>query len=111
MTNAMRPTVGQQYVRGFAPDALNRDVDDFYPTPAPMTQALLSVEKFEGEIWEPACGDGAISRELEVAGYKVTSTDLIDRKFGISGRDFLLDHRTRLPNRHQSTVQADGAVY
>lgn len=30
---------------------------EFYPTPPEATRALLSVEKFEGNIWEPACGD------------------------------------------------------
>jgi hypothetical protein len=49
----------------------------------------LSVEHFEGTIWEPACGDGAISKVLEAAGYDVISTDLIDRGFGQGGVDFL----------------------
>ena len=30
---------------------------EFYPTPPEATRALLSVETFEGLIWEPACGD------------------------------------------------------
>ena len=62
---------------------------EFYPTPPEATRALLSVEDFDGDIWEPACGDGAISRELTAAGYKVTSTDLIDRGFGKGGQNFL----------------------
>jgi len=83
-------TIGQFYVKGQAP-AANRSKDDFYPTPPEMTRALLSVEKFVGPIWEPACGDGAMSRELEAAGYAVTSTDLIDRGYGQGGRDFLVE--------------------
>jgi hypothetical protein len=62
---------------------------EFYPTPPEATRALLSVESFDGPIWEPACGDGAISRELIAAGYRVTSTDLIDRGFGTGGKNFL----------------------
>ncbi|MBV1864916.1 MAG: hypothetical protein KUG74_10825 [Rhodobacteraceae bacterium] len=62
---------------------------EFYPTPPEATRALLSVESFDGPIWEPACGDGAISRELTAAGYSVTSTDLIDRGFGTGGQNFL----------------------
>lgn len=62
---------------------------EFYPTPPEATRALLSVESFEGDIWEPACGDGAISKVLEAAGYQVVSTDLIDRGFGAGGQDFL----------------------
>lgn len=66
---------------------------DFYPTPPEAVRALLSVETFEGSIWEPACGDGAISKVLLEAGHEVVSTDLIDRGFGIGGQDFLKSDR------------------
>ncbi|SNZ20081.1 hypothetical protein [Cohaesibacter gelatinilyticus] len=62
---------------------------EFYPTPPEAVRALLSVETFDGDIWEPACGDGAISKELIKAGHNVTSTDLIDRGFGQGRSDFL----------------------
>lgn len=62
---------------------------EFYPTPPEATRALLSVEQFDGSIWEPACGDGAISKVLTEAGYQVVSTDLIDRGYGAGGHDFL----------------------
>ena len=62
---------------------------EFYPTPPEATRALLSVEHFEGDIWEPACGDGAISKVLEEAGYSVISTDLINRGYGRGGQNFL----------------------
>jgi len=91
----MRQTLGQSYVRTFAPDAATRSVDDFYPTPQEMTEALLSVEKFTGGIWEPACGDGAMSRVLLAAGYNVFSSDLIDRGYGLGGVDFLKSSRAR----------------
>jgi len=55
---------------------------DFYPTPPEAVRALLSVETFTGSVWEPACGDGAISKVLIEAGFEVVSTDLIDRGFG-----------------------------
>lgn len=86
------------YVRGIAPDAENRERDDFYPTPPVAVHALLGVETFEGSIWEPACGNGAISTILEAAGHHVISTDLIERGYGISGVDFLLDYRTVAEN-------------
>lgn len=86
------------YARSIIPDAVNRQKDDFYPTPPRGTQALLAVEKFIGGIWEPACGDGAISRELEAVGYDVVSTDLINRGYGTSNRDFLLDYQTTADN-------------
>lgn len=86
-----------KYIMGQVPSA-ERDRDDFYPTPARATESLLSVEQFEGDIWEPACGDGAISRILEKYGHKVFSTDLIDRGFGIPNRDFLLEYQTFVDN-------------
>ena len=34
---------------------------DFFPTPRWATHALIDNEEFEGDIWECACGDGAMS--------------------------------------------------
>jgi hypothetical protein len=66
-----------------------RPDDDFYPTPPEATEALLAHETFTGSIWEPACGDGAISRVLEAHGHTVKSTDLNYRNYGVGDRDFL----------------------
>lgn len=68
---------------------------EFYPTPPEATRALLSFEQFDGSIWEPACGRGAISRVLEDAGHEVVSTDLIQRDYGTGGIDFLRETRSR----------------
>jgi hypothetical protein len=78
----------ERAIYGNPPD---REEADFYYTPAWGTQALLAREKFSGKTWEPACGDGAMSRELEKAlGVKsVMSTDLHDRGYGEGGVDFL----------------------
>jgi hypothetical protein len=62
---------------------------DFFPTPRWATFALVENEKFSGEIWECACGDGTMSRVLAETGQPVRSTDLYDRGFGESGVDFL----------------------
>jgi hypothetical protein len=86
---------GTQYARD---DPVNRETHDFYPTWPAATKALLSVERFDGPIWEPACGDGAMSKVLEEAGYEVISTDLIDRGYGEGGRDFLMEWQPRAPN-------------
>lgn len=67
----------------------DRPPEDYYPTPRNAIEALLEAEKFEGDIWEPACGDGAISEVLKEHGYEVRSTDLIDRGYGEGGHDFL----------------------
>ena len=68
---------------------LTREKNDFYPTPPMATERLLDIEKFDGDIWECACGDGAISKVLEQHNYKVYSSDLIDRGYGETGIDFL----------------------
>ena len=70
-----------------------RAENDFYPTPPEATQALLDREKFEGMIWEPACGNGALSKVLSDNGYDVFSSDLIDRGFGFTPSDFLKEER------------------
>ncbi len=66
-----------------------RPAHEFYPTPPEAIRALLSVERFDGAVWEPACGDGAISKALVDAGYDTTSTDLVDHGYGTPGIDFL----------------------
>jgi hypothetical protein len=56
---------------------------DFYPTPPVATHALLPlISPWSLPIWNPCCGDGAISKVLESAGYAVQSSDLVDRGFG-----------------------------
>jgi hypothetical protein len=68
---------------------------DFYPTPPEAVRALLSVETFDGSIWEPACGNGAISKVLIAAGHDVVSTDLVDYRYGSASVDFLNQRRMR----------------
>ena len=81
---------------GFKP-TLKRFADldgpDFFPTPAWATYALIENEPFIGDIWEPACGDGAMARVLALRGNPVTATDLYARGFGQSGIDFLTTTR------------------
>ena len=62
---------------------------DFFPTPAWATYALIDNENFEGDIWECACGNGAMSEVLALTDQRVRSSDLYNRGFGESGIDFL----------------------
>ena len=85
---------------GFKPAAKRRaDLGgpDFYPTPRWATAALMDNEPFNGEIWECACGDGAMSTVLADAGNPIISSDLYDRGYGEFGHDFLTTRR-RHPN-------------
>ncbi len=66
----------------------DREKDDFYPTPPYATQALLGRESFDGINWEPACGDGSISKVLIQNGLHVFSSDIIDRGYGVKADFF-----------------------
>jgi hypothetical protein len=79
-------------------EGYQRQRDDFYPTPPEATEALLEAERFDAAIWEPACGDGAISRVLERRGHEVISSDLVDRGYGETRIDFLMERHLRAPN-------------
>ena len=74
-----------------------RHENDFYPTPPLATRALAAVEAFRGDIWEPACGNGAISDVLSEKN-AVISTDLHDYGFGASNTDFLAADHLLAPN-------------
>lgn len=61
-----------------------RREDDFYPTGQPEAiRALLARDgariRSLGAVWEPACGDGALVREIRAAGIPCLASDLIDR--------------------------------
>jgi len=66
---------------------------DFFPTPAWATHALVENEPFEGDIWECACGNGAMAEVLKKTGNTVFSSDLFDRGYGEGGHDFLTSSR------------------
>lgn len=65
------------------------DGPDFFPTPAWATHALIDNEDFRGDIWESACGNGAMSEVLKMTGNNVISSDLFDRGYGEANHDFL----------------------
>jgi hypothetical protein len=71
----------------------DREENDFYPTPESATQELLNRVKLTGDVWECACGDGAMSNVMIKNGYSVYSSDLIDRGYGETGIDFLTSTR------------------
>ena len=62
---------------------------DYYATDPRAMELLLEHERFSENVWECACGEGHLSRVLTEHGYRVSSTDLIDRGYGMSGVDFL----------------------
>ena len=59
-----------------------RAANDYYATDPQAVEMLLALESFAPLIWEPACGEGHISKVLTANGYEVISTDLIYRGYG-----------------------------
>lgn len=68
-----------------------RPKNDFYPTPPEGTIGLMNAEHFSGwKVWEPACGDGSMSKVLTEYGFDVYSSDIEPRGYGDPlSRDFL----------------------
>lgn len=71
--------------------AEDRPKTDFYPTPPEATVALMEFLDIPKDrvIWEPACGEGHMSKVIEGMGYKVISTELNQTSYGENGVDFL----------------------
>lgn len=71
---------------------LEREKDDFYPTPPEPIRAFLHAEidrlrDFDA-VWDGSAGDGALVREMEAVGLKVIASDLVDRGAGYQVRDY-----------------------
>ena len=62
---------------------------DYYVEPISATRALLSVERFEGTIYDPACGSGNILAACRQAGFVAYGSDIVDRG---SGQPFGVDY-------------------
>lgn len=58
-----------------------REENDFYATDPRAVEMLLKLEKFSDFIWEPACGNGHMSKVLENRGYLVRSSDIVKRDY------------------------------
>lgn len=67
-----------------------REINDFYATDPIAIDKLCNVFRIPDKIYEPACGDGSLSKRLKELGHDVYSTDLFDRGYGEKvGIDFL----------------------
>lgn len=67
----------------------DRAEHDFYATEPVAIEKLMLLETLNKRIWEPACGQGHLSKPLVREGFDVRSTDLIYRGYGEGGVDFL----------------------
>ncbi len=66
-----------------------REENDYYATDPKAIDELFKVEDFGDVIFEPACGEGNLSKRMEDLGKVVISSDLVDRGYGETGVDFL----------------------
>ena len=71
----------------------DRADNDYYATEPAATDWLCRIEKFNGPILEPSCGEGHMSEVLKRHGYHVVSRDLADRGYG-EVADFLSSDNT-----------------
>lgn len=92
--------MGESYVRGIGGNPNpNRQEDDYYATPPRAIDDLLSKITLDKNIWEPACGGGALSDKLIELGYNVVATDIKDRGAKKFDRVFnFLEDKTRPVN-------------
>lgn len=64
---------------------VEREPLDYYATdPYAITKAIPVFREIglSHDVWECACGEGHLSKELEKNGYAVKSTDIADRGYG-----------------------------
>lgn len=55
--------------------------NDYYATDPKALELLLEREEFFPYVWECACGEGHLSEVLKAHGYKVKSSDIVDRGY------------------------------
>ncbi len=74
-------------MRGIINDRIEPAGLDFYSTPPWATEELCDIARSIGwtetidAVWEPACGDGAMSKVLKNSFKEVVSTDIVDRGY------------------------------
>lgn len=75
----------------------SREENDYYATDPRALELFIDKfiddgERFSDDVWECACGEGHLSNVLHRYGYRVWSTDLVDRGYeGAEIRDFLAE--------------------
>ena len=70
-----------------------REENYYYATDPTTLTPLLEKEKINHDVWECACGQGHLAKELIKNGFQVKSTDLVNRGFGVGGGRFLKNNK------------------
>jgi hypothetical protein len=67
-----------------------RHEEDWYCEPSWVSERLFQLERFDGRIWDPACGGGNIVESAEKWGLDAVGSDKVDRANGrFEVKDFL----------------------
>lgn len=83
---------------------------DFYPTPPEVTHALMKFlfsENIINEsfvVWEPACGNGAMSTVISEYVDDVISSDIRETGYGVANKDFLSNIN------HSDAIRSDAII-
>lgn len=72
-----------------------RESQDYYATDPVAIDKLAAVYEIPHYVWEPACGEGHLSKRLMERGHLVASNDIINRGYGEVWFDFF--HFNNLP--------------
>lgn len=76
---------------------------DFYATPPENVDCLAHFIDLRGRVvWEPACGEGHISKRIARFCAGVFSTDLYDRGYGKAPVDFLAQQKLPGNDQHRA---------
>lgn len=78
-----------------------RETHEHYVEPEWCSRRLFDVEKFEGSVWDPACGFGRIPAAATAAGYIAGASDIVDRGYALAARppiDFFDCHKNLCDN-------------
>lgn len=76
-----------------------RDEHDWYLEPSWTSERLFDEERFDGGIWDPACGEGRIIDAAKSRSVSAVGTDLIDRANGrFQQLDFMEKYFRSAPN-------------
>lgn len=78
---SVKSMLGVRYTTNNTKD---REQHDYYATDPIAVRKLIAALRIDRnrKIWECACGEGHLSKELLSLGYDVYSSDLIDRGYG-----------------------------
>jgi hypothetical protein len=75
-----------------------RQAEEHYVEPEWCSRRLFDVEKFDGWIWDPACGFGRIPDAARAAGYVAHGSDIVDRGYGLRVSEDYLKTRSKTYN-------------